>query len=210
MDVVGIHVVLSPQNWRAFFQTTARRATHAVGRVNTGNAQNTAAYTGGSAQEAHRVFGINSAPGPWCVWVSCSIFCSKGTLAVTVDAAGGTIHQATRRAAPAQRPGQSQRARVFPALARRRRQVQHAVGQAGQTLQACRIVQVAQQWYDAARAQIGRAVGTGGQGQYAHPIGQGLRYSQTNIAAANDQQALTAKTRGQCAGPRGVQTTVGV
>jgi hypothetical protein len=110
----------------------------------------------------------------------------------------------------AQHTDQRQGARVLPALARRRRQVQHAVGQAGQTLQAGRLVQVATKRRDAARAQLTGAVGAGGQRQHAHPAGERLRHAQPDIAAANDEQALAAKAGWQRAGAGGIQTAARV
>ena len=87
--------------------------------------------------------------------------------------------------------------------------MQHAVRQAGQTLQAAAVVQIASQWRDSECAQFSAAVGAGRQSQHPHAGRQCFGHAQADVATSNDQQALATKTRRQCAGPRGIQTAMG-
>ena len=73
----------------------------------------------------------------------------------------------------------------------------HARGQAGQAAQAGAVVQIAQQRRDALRAQRRQAFGRRREGDQLEPRRQLAGNAQADIAAADDQNALTAKARWQ-------------
>ena len=83
-----------------------------------------------------------------------------------------------------------------------------ARGQAGQTAQRGRRVQIAQQRRDAAPAQILQALGATRQGQHARAPSCGTRtgdgrarqctsHAQPHVAAADDEHAFASKARRQ-------------
>jgi hypothetical protein len=59
------------------------------------------------------------------------------------------------------------------------------------------LIQVAEERRDGARPQLGAARWRGGQRQHLDPTPQDPCHTHTNITATDDEDALTAKTRGQ-------------
>jgi hypothetical protein len=80
--------------------------------------------------------------------------------------------------------------------------VDHAVRNAGQALEAACVVQVAKQRGDAAGPQEAHALRGRCQGHQANTLAlwgpQLTCRAQAHIAATHDQNALSAKTGGQC------------
>ena len=158
MDMVGVDVVCGLQHWRAFEQASTRRAALAVGRVDARNAQDHAAHTGCPPVVPHPAFSVNSPCSPCCICTNSSVFSSNITFAVAIDAAGGPVD--VRHWCRAQAKGGIERtgAWVARALARWRCQMHHARGNAGQSAQRARRIQIAQQRRDAVLAQCIHAV----------------------------------------------------
>jgi hypothetical protein len=76
------------------------------------------------------------------------------------------------------------------------------MGNTRQTLEASRIVQIAQQGGDAASAQQTHPLRRRSQGHQTHALALGCtqlaRRAQAHIATAHDQNTLATKTGGQC------------
>ena len=79
--------------------------------------------------------------------------------------------------------------------------MQHPRRQARQTTQGLRCIQIADQRLQTHLAQSGTARGSGGQRHQTPALRRLLHagIAQTHIPAANDQDALAAKARGQSA-----------
>ena len=151
---------------------------------------------------AHQRLGIDAALGAWGGWRQGPGLVDPCAGAVAIDAAGGAVGEGARRGASGQRAHQGQGAGVAPplrlALGRgRRRHVDDAGGQAGQSAQAGGDVEVTRQRRDASASQQGGALGAGGERQQAHAAGLGLGHAQAHITATDDQEAFAAKARGQ-------------
>jgi len=81
----------------------------------------------------------------------------------------------------------------------------HTGTQPGQPAQRVGCVQITLQRRDATGAQLIGAVPVGGERHQAHPPRQGLRHTQTDITATDDQNTLAAKAGRQGAWACGVQ-----
>ncbi len=213
MDVIGMHVVLAHQRGRAAAQPCLGRAALAIGRIDAGNAQHARAHAR-PAQVPHRALGVHAAPGPRRGGRDGPRLGHARAAAVAIDAAGRAVHQCARQAAQPQHARQGHGAGVGPpcgariALAGRRRQVQHARGEAREAPQGAHVVQITHERHGAGRAQSGHARGGGGQRQDARPWRalaglQRAHGAQAHVAAADDQHTFTAETRRQRA--EGVQ-----
>jgi hypothetical protein len=74
-----------------------------------------------------------------------------------------------------------------------------AVCQSGQATQGLRLVQIAQQGHATFGTQFIDSLGAGSQHQKAKVFGGFVDHTHTNIAAADDQQALAFESGRQCA-----------
>ena len=74
-----------------------------------------------------------------------------------------------------------------------------AGGNACQARQRTGIIQIAQQRCDIALAQHADTLGRGSQRKDPQATTEPFHDTHANVATADDQQALTAKTGGQCA-----------
>ena len=206
MDVVGVDVFLGHQHGRAFEQALTRRTAFAVGGVNAWDAQHTHPHAA-APQKTHQVFGIDTALGAWRVRVHGPGLVDTMAPAVAINTRGGTVDQRLRWRAQTQGTHQSQAARIALGFAStvggRGCKVNHPVGNARQALQAGHIVQIALQRGDAAGPQQAHAFGRRSQRHQPHALGFGStqlsRRAQPHIAAADDQNTLTAKAGRQCA-----------
>jgi hypothetical protein len=159
VDVVGVDVVGPAQRGGAALQTITRMTPRAVAGVDARHAQHGHAHAGAAAIRAQAELGVDTAActvggrghGPGLV--------ETLSPAVTVNAGRAGVHQSPHPSASRQGANQSAGARVGIAVQRRRRQVQHGIGQPAQPVQRGRLVQVAQQRYGSLLAQHGHAIG---------------------------------------------------
>ncbi len=105
------------------------------------------------------------------------------------------------QAAAAQGLEQVCSARIAPPfvfiLCGRRREMEHAICDTGQAVQAGRVIQISQQRLNAQRLQLRRALGRGGEREFANVGWQLRRHAQPHIATTDYKQALLAKAARQ-------------
>jgi len=119
--------------------------------------------------------------------------------AITVNAAGRTVHHSLRRRAQQQRLHQSTGARIAASLQRRRCHVNDVACNASQSSQARRFIQIAAQSSDALLLQMRNPRLTAGQGIHTAGVFQQAGSAHTDVTATDDQYTRTSESRRQCA-----------
>ena len=198
MNVVGIHIVLGAQHGRATQQAFARMTAVAVRRVDAGDAQDRNASTMRPAVPAHASLGIDTAARPVRGRVHRAGLVETRATAIAVDAGGAAVNDAAHSTLARQRVQQVSRARIGVALQRRWCQMQHRIGQPGQSRKGCRFVEVADQRHRTGGAQFGGARRAGGQRQQSIASLQQAQHPHADISATDDQQHGTLENEGQC------------
>ena len=166
MNVVGVHVVVICQYWRAFEQTCPRRAAFAVRRINARDAQDMNGHARAAAVPSQLRLSIDPPLRTRGAGIGGAGLCHPMALAITVDTTGRAIHELAQGAAQSQGTQQGLGARVgdgFSSNVWRWCQMDHMGGNACQSAQRGGMIQIAQQWRDIFLAQFRQPLGRGSQ-----------------------------------------------
>ncbi len=196
MDVVGVDVVSGLEHRIAASKPVARIAAGAVERVDAGDAQDVHAARTLAAERTQPAFGIHAPPGACRKGRRRPRFVDPRTAAIAVHAAGAAVDDAARRLPRSQRPQQVRGAWIGVALCWRRRQMQHTIGDAGQTRERGAAIQIALQRPHRSAPQLVDAPRRRTERDHPHPAAQQPCHTQPHIAAADDEQPFAAQAGG--------------
>jgi hypothetical protein len=171
-------------------------AAHAVAGIDARDAQQRHPAARLPAEAAHLRFGVHTAVGAVRTRRHRARFIEGRAAAVAIDTRGAAVDQPLHPSTAGQRAQQVGGARVGAALVRRRRQVQHAVGQRAQAPQAGGVVKVTQHGHCAQLSQGLHAAGRRGQRQHSPAWHQELQYPHAHVATAHDEQGGQAHSHG--------------